>query len=416
MTIKNRVVQVHQMRPQELEEHPDNWRKHPKRQIDALQGVLESIGFAGALLAYRTGDGKLRLIDGHARQKLVTDVVTVLETDLSEDEAATLLSLFDPISAMATADKSKLAGLLGKITSDDARVQALVDRLARDHDIVLRDPQVDTSEKVGEAEALQNKWQVQRGDVWRIPSASGRVEHRLICGDSTDPQDLLRLMGDERAVCMWTDPPYGVNYVGKTGDQMTIQNDSAEGLDALLQGAFAAADSVLLPGAAIYIAHPAGLQSLTFMQRFLAQGWRFHQALVWVKDSLVLGHQDYHYQHEPIIYGYAAGGGRRGRGGDGWHGSNAEASVLMFVRPKASQLHPTMKPPELVAHCVQNSAAAGEVVLDIFNGSGTTLIACEQTGRAGRGVELEPKFCAVTLERLSLIGLKPERVSNGAQD
>lgn len=416
MTIVDRVVQLHRLVPGELEAHPLNWRKHPKRQLDALDGLLRSIGFAGALLAYRTGEGKLRLIDGHARQRLVDVPVPVLETDLTEEEANTLLALLDPISALATADRDKLGELLAVSQSNDPNVIALLERMAKDHDLVLTDATTDTSQQIAEAEALLAKWQVLPGDVWRIASARGH-EHRIICGDSTDPATLQRLMGDERAVCLWTDPPYGVNYVGKTDDQMTIQNDTPEGLEPLLTGAFAAADSVLVPGAAVYVAHPAGLLSMTFMQRFLAQGWRFHQALVWVKDSMVLGHQDYHYQHEPILYGYTAGGGRRGRGGgDGWYGTNSETSVLNFPRPKASKWHPTMKPPELIAYCVQNSAGPGGIVLDIFNGSGSTLLACEMTGRAGRGVELEPKFCAVTLERLALMGLKPERVGDGAAD
>lgn len=240
------------------------------------------------------------------------------------------------------------------------------------------------------------------GDLWQL----GR--HRLLVGDSTDPLVVARLMGHERASCYWTDPPYGVSYVGKTKEQLTIQNDGKFDLDALLSAAFAVADSLALaPGAALYVCEPCGSQSVTFRVRFLAQGWRFHETLVWVKDSMVLGHSDYHVRHETILYGYKSaekgeggkGGGRYGRGGQGWYADDAQTTVFEIKRPKASRDHPTMKPLSLVAACVANSCAPGGLVYDGFLGSGTTLLAAEELERRCYGCELSPRYASVILNR-----------------
>ena len=224
-------------------------------------------------------------------------------------------------------------------------------------------------------------------------------EHRLLCGDATSADAIARLMDGELAHAVWTDPPYGVEYVGKTKEALEIQNDGAEGLDALLADAFSEMDTALRPGAAIYVAHPAGALSVTFGVRFLEQGWRLHQTLVWAKDAMVLGHSDYHYKHEPILYGYKDGGGRRGRGGSGWYGDNSQVSIFEVAKPNASRAHPTMKPIELIERCLGNSTVRGDVVLDPFGGSGSTLIACEHMGRRGRLLELDPRYCDVIVRR-----------------
>ena len=136
--------------------------------------------------------------------------------------------------------------------------------------------------------ALPDEPETRPGDLWLLGP------HRLLCGDATSAGDVATVMADEQAVCLWTDPPYGVEYEGGTKRKLTLRNDSAEGLSRLLEESFAALDGALASGAAVYIAHPAGALSVTFGSRFLAQGWRLHQTLVWIKDSLVIGHSDYH--------------------------------------------------------------------------------------------------------------------------
>jgi DNA modification methylase len=259
-------------------------------------------------------------------------------------------------------------------------------------------PKEDPGPQVDKAEELREKWQVEPGQLWQLG------EHRLICGDCTDKAVVERLMGGEKAVCMWTDPPYGVEYVGKTKDALTIENDGADGLEGLLLSSFSVANDILEPGAPFYVAHPAGALQVIFLNTVVAVGWRIHEQLVWVKDSMVLGHSDYHYKHEPILYGWTPGEGRSGRGdheGSRWHGDNSQVSVFEIPRPKRSELHPTMKPPELVQAHLNNSTMPGEIVYEPFDGSGTTLVACEQIGRICRACELSPKFVAVALERWS---------------
>jgi len=224
-------------------------------------------------------------------------------------------------------------------------------------------------------------------------------EHRLLCGDSTSGPMVARLFGATLADAMWTDPPYGVDYEGKTKEKLTIENDGGAGLRMLLLGAFAGADRHLKPGAPIYVSSTAGTKSMEFMQAFIETGWSWRQTLVWVKDSFVLGHSDYHYRHEPILYGYKPGAGRLGRGGPGWHGDDKQDTVIDVPRPKASREHPTMKPVELIERCLSNSTQAGETVFDPFLGSGSTLMACEKTGRRCVGMELAPQYVDVIVER-----------------
>ncbi len=215
-------------------------------------------------------------------------------------------------------------------------------------------------------------------------------------------------MEGDRADVLWTDPPYGVDYVGMTDRALRLRGDDSAGVPHLLQESFAAAGEVLAGGAAIYLAHPAGPGALTFLQAFVAQGWRLHQILVWVKDRVVLGHSDYHYRHEPIAFGYAPGGGGRGRGRGGWYGGNDQDSVIEVPRPAASREHPTMKPVELIRRFLSNSCPPGGIVLDPFCGSGSTLIACEVLGASARAIEIDPVYCDVILARFEeLTGESP---------
>lgn len=259
-------------------------------------------------------------------------------------------------------------------------------------------------------------------------SVSGQVyqlgPHRLLCADATDPATLTTLFAGDTspAAVLWTDPPYGVDYVGGTAAQKTIANDQPDGLDALLRAVFAACVPHLEPDARFYIAGPSGPLGTVFRQALVDVGWRFHQELVWVKDAFVLGRSDHHFQHESVLTGllgstaaYATDhqylaygwvgrprGGRPGRGrhpSSKWYGSNRESTVFHVARPRRSEEHPTMKPPELIARHLRNSSRTGDLVLDPFAGSGSTLIAAHQLGRVARLVELDPAYCDVIRRR-----------------
>jgi DNA modification methylase len=304
--------------------------------------------------------------------------------DDAEDELAALLDRLG-------AEGSDL-DLLG---FDERELQQLLDRLEPP---VLADP--DTVPPLPEEPVTQP------GDLWLLG------DHRVSCADSTDPDSIARVMGGATASCVWTDPPYGVEYMGGTEKKLTIKNDTAEGLDELLAGAFAAIDTVLADGAAIYIAHPTGPLSMTFMKNFVARGWRFHQSLVWVKDSLVPGHSDYQMRHEGVLFGYKPAHGRRGRGARGWYGDNSATSVFEVPRPKASPDHPTSKPVDLIAPMLRNSSRTGEIVLDPFLGSGSTLVAAQQLGRRCFGADLDPRYCDVAVQRWERVTGKTARREN----
>jgi site-specific DNA-methyltransferase (adenine-specific) len=401
--VPDRVVELVRVRAGDLAANPRNWRRHPERQRAALRGLLREIGYADALLARREGDD-LVLIDGHLRQSLDPDqVVPVLVLDVTEAEADTLLATLDPLAALAHADPEALGELLGRVETSNQAVRDLLDDLARGAGLPVRPLLLDPDD----APPTPAVPTARPGDLWELG------EHRVLCGDATKAEDLARLMGGERADLLWTDPPYGVSYEGKTAERLRIAGDIPEGAVEVARAAFARAAAVLRPGAGVYVAHPAGPAQVAFLQAFLEQGWRLRQTLVWVKDSIVLGRSDYHYQHEPVAYGHVPGPGRWGRGGKGWYGGNAQSSVLHIPKPPASREHPTMKPVELVRRCLVNSSREGERVLDPFCGSGTTLIAAELSGRRALCMELDPRYCDVVVARFERATGTPARRLRG---
>ncbi len=387
--IRDRVMELRRVRAGDLLPNPRNWRRHPERQRTALRSLLRDIGYADALIA-REVEGSLVLIDGHLRRSLHPEqVVPVLVLDITEEEADKLLATLDPLASMARPDPVPLAELLERVQASSAAVAELLSSLARGAGLPVMGGLVDPDEVPPPSPRPRTR----RGDLWLLG------EHRLLCGDATSRKDLGLLMAGTAADVLWTDPPYGVSYLGKTRRALRIAGDDAKGLDALLAASFEAIDAVLRPGAAIYVAHPAGPSFLAFGAALLAQGWHLRQTLVWVKDRMVLGHADYHYRHEPIAYGYKPGPGRWGRGHRGWYGGNDQNSVLEVPRPAASRDHPTAKPVELIRRCLANSSKEADAVLDPFCGSGSTLIACEQLGRRGFGMELDPAYCDVAVRR-----------------
>jgi DNA modification methylase len=240
---------------------------------------------------------------------------------------------------------------------------------------------------------------VEAGDLWAL----GR--HHLLVGDATDPTAVARLTGNNPVDEIFTDPPYGVGYVGGTAAHLTIANDDlgADGTRALVAGALRLAP--LRPGGAFYVMAPAGPLQLAFLLALGDAGLTHRQTLTWVKDHFVLGHGDYHYRHEPILYGWREGGPHLFRG------DRTQDSVWEFSRPARSELHPTMKPVELVERAIRNSSMPGERVLDMFVGSGTTLIAAERAERTCLAMELDPRYAQVAIERWSSFsGQTPQRV------
>lgn len=396
--IKDRIVELIRVRAGDIAEHPSNWRIHPRRQREALRGILSEIGYADALLARREGQ-ELVLIDGHLRRSLDPDqMVPVLVLDLSAEEAEKLLAVLDPLASLARPDPEALAKLLSRTSFTDDAVADLLEEIARQAGLPAR--QVAPAEEGGLVAARSRP-----GDLWAIG------EHRLLCGDSREPSAFMRLLGAARADLLVTDPPYGVGYVGKTPRAMRIQGDHPEGLADLLDRSLKGARGVLRQGAPAYVFSPSGAGQQLFLEAFSAN-FRLHQTLAWIKNLPVLGHCDYHYRHEMILFGYAPSPVPRGRGRSGWYGGNDKDSVIEVPRPKASAEHPTEKPVELLCQLVENSSRAGQAVLDPFAGGGSTLVSAAMCGRRGFGIEISPGYADVALARLEhQTGLGGKRVS-----
>lgn len=204
-----------------------------------------------------------------------------------------------------------------------------------------------------------------------------------------------------------TDPPYNVAYEGKTKDALTIQNDKmgSSQFKEFLTDAFSAAVAVMTEGGAFYIWF-ASREHCNFENALNEAGLQVRQELIWKKNTMVLGRQDYQWKHEPCLYGWKDGAAHN------WYSNRSQTTVLEFDRPQRSEDHPTMKPVELFAYQIQNSTKKGNIVLDLFGGSGTTIIACEQTGRIGYCMELDPKYCDVIIKRYeNLTGNKAVKIS-----
>lgn len=241
---------------------------------------------------------------------------------------------------------------------------------------------------------------VKPGELWALGS------HRLMVGDATRPADVERTTAGSSVDMVWTDPPFGVGYVGKTAARLTIANDAlgATGTRELVSGALGLAP--LRPGGAFYVAAPSGPLHLEFLHALRAADLTVRQTLVWVKDRFVLGHADYHARHENVLYGWRDGAAHY------FVDDRTQDSVWEIPRPSRSEVHPTMKPVELVERALRNSSRPGDTIYDPFVGSGTTLIAAETSGRACLALEIDPVYAQVAIERWqTFAGQSAERLS-----
>jgi len=411
--IRDRIKEFRRVQAKDLVPNPKNWRRHPKAQVEALRGLLTEIGYADALLVRELADGRLMLIDGHLRAATTPDaLVPVLVLDVTEAEADKLLATLDPLAAMAESDSDRIEELLATVSTDSEAVQELLKRTAGERVWELLHPRELKEVEVApeKADELRQKWGTKSGQLWQIDP------HRIVCGDSTDPAIVGQLWSDDSpfARIVLTDPPYGVSYGEKTNwtnrhgggpNRRPIENDSLG--PAELQKLFAAALNLArkysFPGGAIYATVPSVFLKY-FIQGLEDGGFTYRHCLVWIKQTFVLGRSDYHYRHEPILYGWI------GNGPHYFVDDRTHDSVFEVDRPQASDLHPTTKPVELIARMIANSSRPGDLVYDPFGGSGSTIIAAHQLGRVGYACELDPGYIAVQLERLSMLGLKPGMV------
>ena len=331
------------------------------------------------------------IVGGHQRYKvLVAEGVkkidcVVVHIENPQDEKALNIALnkavgeWEPKALADLLSDLQLSGYdLGATGFDAAEVDDLFSKL---HDKDVKDDNCDI-----DADELQPF--VQEGDVWTL----GR--HRMVCGDSTLPENIALLMNGNKANLVVTDPPYNVSIVGRTKDALTIQNDDMEDgkfYDFLLS-AFRAIVPHLAEGASAYIFH-ADTEGLNFRRAFKEAGFHISGVCIWVKNTMVLGRSPYQWQHEPVLYGWLPNGKHK------WFSDRKQTTVWKYDRPTQSKLHPTMKPLPLLAYPIKNSSAPNAIVLDTFGGSGSTLMACEQTDRICYTMELDTRYATVIVER-----------------
>lgn len=354
-------------------------------EYEKLKRSIEQFGYVEPVIWNKTTG---RVVGGHQRLKVLMDMgmteVDCVVVEMDEDKEKALNIALNKISG--DWDKDKLALLIANLQGADLDVSltgfepAEIDDLFKD---TLKDGVKDDDFDVG-AE-LEKSTMTKPGDIWTL----GR--HRLICGDSAKAETYDLLMGSTKANLVITDPPYNVNYEGSAGK---IKNDNmADGaFYNFLLDAYTQMHSAMADDASIYVFH-ADTEGLNFRRAFADAGFYLSGCCIWKKQSLVLGRSPYQWQHEPCLYGWKKNGKHQ------WYTGRKETTIWEFDKPKKNGDHPTMKPIPLLAYPIMNSSMSNSVVLDPFGGSGSTLIACEQTDRVCYTVELDEKFCDVIVKR-----------------
>jgi DNA modification methylase len=397
---QNRIVEHGEVPPEELTAHPDNWRVHGAVQTAALASVLGEVGLVQGVIVNKTTG---HLLDGHLRVELAKaegqPTVPVVFVELSEEEERVVLASLDPIAAMATADRTKLSELLAGIENPD--LAGLLEAVARANRIALDfdgKGLVDPDEVVAPPEEPQAK----PGDLWLLG------EHRLLCGDSTDPDQVQRLMAGERATLMATDPPYLVDYVGgahpaSAGNGGVAARDKhwdeyidhPHAVEFYVDFLKVALEQALTPEAAVYQCYGI-MRSEVIWQAWREVGLLAHQVVVWKKTRSVLTYSWFLWDYEPLLVGWPAGHQPKTH-------PPAEATAVWeigsAIEDGAAGLHPTQKPVELIRRPITWHTQPGGLIYEPFSGSGTAFIAAEQTGRRCYAIEQSPAFVEAAVKR-----------------
>lgn len=362
-----------------LTPYEKNARKHQKIDVDAIAASIREFEFDDPIGVW--GEKNL-IVEGHGRlmaaKKLGMETVPVIRLDHLTDEQRRAYALAHNRTAELSAWDDVVKELeLSSISDIDMSLFGFDMSALGDADEAVEDD-YDIDAPV-EARAKP-------GDIWQL----GR--HRLMCGDSTSFEDVDKLMDGQQADLLITDPPYNVNYEGSNHLKIKNDNQTDSAFRQFLVDAFTTADSVMKPGAVFYIWH-ADSEGYNFRGACHDIGWRVRQCLIWNKNSMVMGRQDYQWKHEPCLYGWKDGAGHL------WASDRKQTTVIEFNKPSKNDVHPTMKPVGLFDYQIKNNTKGGDIVLDLFGGSGTAIMACEQNGRKGYMMELDPHYVDVIIAR-----------------
>lgn len=352
-----------------------------------IKNSIVKFGFVSPLVINKD----MTVIGGHQRLKVLKDLgiteVECIVVDLDKTNEKALNIALNKIQG--DWDEDKLEALLQelKLKEFDMNLTGFdfdeVDEILNDINGTKED-NFDVDSAYEEIEEPITK----PGDIWILGN------HRLMCGDSTHKDDIMRLMNNQDADMLLTDPPYNVDYVGKTAEALKIKNDNMDDNQfyEFLRKVFENMYIVTKEGASIYVFH-ADTEGINFRKAFKDAGFKLAECLIWKKDCFVMGRQDYQWQHEPVLYGWKEGKAHY------FINDRTQSTILEFDRPKQSTLHPTMKPIDLIAKLIKNSSKENDIILDLFGGSGSTIIAAEQLNRCCYTMELDPKYCDVIVKR-----------------
>lgn len=357
------------------------YENNPRNNDGAVEYVANSIkefGFKVPIVL----DKNNVIVAGHTRYKAakllkITEIPCIIADDLSDEQVKAFRLIDNKAAELASWDIDLLNLELENIKDIDMElfnfeISNILDNVVDDeYEVELpEDPKTKT------------------GNIYKLGN------HYLMCGDSTNTDDVKKLMNNQLADLIVTDPPYNVNYEGKTGDNLKIMNDNMENSQfySFLESAFINLYESIRDGGSIYVFH-ADTEGLNFRKAMMSSGFKLAECLVWVKNAFVMGRQDYHWKHEPVLYGWKPGASHY------FINDRSQSTVLEFDKPIRNEEHPTMKPIDLIAYLINNSSKKDEIVLDLFGGSGTTMIACEQTNRKAFIMELDPRYCDVIVDR-----------------
>lgn len=373
-----------------------NARTHSPSQINQIRASLREFGFVSPAVI----DGGYNVIAGHgrieaARKEGYKEVPCVFAEDLTDAQKKAYILADNRLALDAGWDEEMLAVELSDLQGADFDVSLLGfsdSEIGKIFDIGdVKEDDFDIAEELSKPAVSR------AGDIWKIGP------HRLICGDSTKAETYEKLMDGKKANLVVTDPPYNVDYEGTAGK---IKNDKMDGgsFYQFLYDAFTNTEKVMADDASIYVFH-ADTEGLNFRKAFQDAGFYLSGCCIWKKQSLVLGRSPYQWQHEPVLYGW------KKKGKHEWYSGRKESTIWEYDRPKKNADHPTMKPVPLLAYPITNSSMTGCIVLDPFLGSGSTMAACEQTDRICYGIELDEKFCDVTVRRMTEQLISPDDVT-----
>ena len=366
-----------------------NPRTHSPEQVAQLASSIQEFGFTNPILV--GADGKIIAGEGRLRaaQTLGMREVPVLVLEhLSAVQRRALAIADNQLALNAGWDEELLR--IGLATLNDEGFD--VNRIGFDDEEFARFLAAeDAAQGLTDEDAVPEVPETPvstAGDLWTLG------EHKLLVGDATVAADVQRLMGTDAADCVFIDPPYNCDYSGYTEEHLRMQNDRMSDADfkQFLENAFRSLRAAIKPGASAYVCHPSSLQR-EFQNALETAGFRVRCQLIWAKNTFAWGFGRYKFQHEPIFYCYVAGQKDR------WYGNKSQSTLWQENKPAASRLHPTMKPVELVERALLNSSKAGDIIVDLFGGSGSTLIGCERRGRKARLMEIDPKYADVVVLR-----------------